>query len=235
MIPTHPKVTIVICSYNEEMRISKALQSVLDQTTDDWECLVVDDGSTDHTIDIVRSFHDSRIKLITLPINLGKAHALNAALLQTKGIYLLELDADDWLPTLAVSTLLSEMDHQSHEVGLLTSSYHVWRQTRRGHLLYRGIEHSTPITVSKEYAKVPIPRFYRTDRLRSFGGWDVSDSSCGRLYEDVAMTLQFLQKSRIAIINQPLYHRVIRSWSSSQVSDHPYSAWAQVNLTDPFP
>ncbi len=228
--PSYPEVTIVICTFNEEQRIGWALQSVFAQTGNHFECIISDDGSTDRTIDRVRMIDDPRLRITSLPSNRGKAHALNAALRIARGKYLLELDADDWLPPHAVTTLFEAMDCEASDVGLLTSFYHLWRRNRYDDLIYRGIQESQQITVSNHFAKVPIPRLYRTDVLREFEGWDVHDSSRGRLYEDVAMTARFLKQSKIAMVKQALYHRVIRHSSISQQHDHEYTVWARENL-----
>ncbi|PWI57466.1 glycosyltransferase family 2 protein [Sulfoacidibacillus thermotolerans] len=228
----HPLVTIVICTYNEERRVGIALRSVLAQTNENWECIVVDDGSTDHTLVSVREFCDPRLRIEVLPVNQGKAHALNVALAKARGKCFLELDADDWLDPQAVAVFSAEMERLPHDVGLLSSQYHEWRETVRGELVYRGIAGKEAIMISKDWARVPIPRCYRTSVIQKLGGFSLADSSFGRLYEDVAMTIKIIHKSRIERLQQPLYHRVIRRASVSQVYARAYQKWAQDNLEE---
>ncbi len=59
-----PKVSIIIPAYNVAPYISECLDSVVSQTFTDWEVIVIDDGSTDDTVDIIREFIDERIRLI---------------------------------------------------------------------------------------------------------------------------------------------------------------------------
>lgn len=83
-------------AYNAENTIAKALKSLLNQTYMNWECIIVDDGSTDSTVKIVSSFNDSRINLISLEKNMGRGYARQVALDNSSGEYIAMLDADDW-------------------------------------------------------------------------------------------------------------------------------------------
>lgn len=94
-------VSIVMPTYNSEKTIVDSINSVINQTYKNWELLVVDDISTDKTVDIVKSFalKDSRIKLYILNIKGGASIARNVAIDKSKGRYISFLDSDDmWLP-----------------------------------------------------------------------------------------------------------------------------------------
>lgn len=84
-------------AYNSERYISDAIQSVIAQTYDNWELLVIDDGSTDRTCEIVRSFADtdSRITLVCNGKNLGVALTRNRGFDMAKGDFVTLLDSDD--------------------------------------------------------------------------------------------------------------------------------------------
>lgn len=91
-----PLVSIMMPVYNGENDIELSLKSLLYQTYTNWECIVVNDGSTDSTIDIVNSFSDKRIHLHSFDRNFGRPFARQKALELAKGKYLTMLDADDW-------------------------------------------------------------------------------------------------------------------------------------------
>lgn len=94
-------VTIVTPSYNSASFFSETIQSVLNQSFSDWEMIVVDDCSTDNTIEVIQHFvdQDSRIKMICLSKNSGPAVARNTAIECAQGRYIAFLDSDDiWLP-----------------------------------------------------------------------------------------------------------------------------------------
>ncbi|MDY6902826.1 MAG: glycosyltransferase family A protein [Cyanobacteriota bacterium] len=93
-------VTIVLPAYNASEYLAETLNSVLNQTYKDFELLVIDDGSTDNTRDIVRDFcqQDSRIRLISQE-NQGVSVARNSGIKMARGKYIAFLDSDDlWLP-----------------------------------------------------------------------------------------------------------------------------------------
>ncbi|MBB5022848.1 glycosyltransferase family 2 protein [Desulfurispira natronophila] len=94
-------VSIIMPCHNSEKYISLALRSVQNQTYPSWELIVVDDCSTDGTVEIITDFarSDSRIRLISLADKSGPAVARNAAIEASAGRYIAFLDSDDvWLP-----------------------------------------------------------------------------------------------------------------------------------------
>lgn len=91
-----PLISVMMPAYNAENTIVKALKSLQQQTYPYWECIVVDDGSIDNTSNVVLSFNDDRIKLISLEKNMGRGYARQVALDNSNGTYIAMLDADDW-------------------------------------------------------------------------------------------------------------------------------------------
>ncbi len=95
---TNPSVSVVIPLYQTERYVAEAVQSVLAQTFDDFEVLVIDDGSFDRGPEIVRAITDKRVRIIT-QINRGLAGARNTGIRESVGNYVAFLDADDlWHP-----------------------------------------------------------------------------------------------------------------------------------------
>jgi glycosyltransferase involved in cell wall biosynthesis len=94
-----PLVTVLIPAYNAEKTIRRAIDSAFTQDYPATEILVVDDGSTDATSEIVGTYEDPRIRLLRLPTNRGEGGVLNEGIAIAKGQYIAFLDADDeWLP-----------------------------------------------------------------------------------------------------------------------------------------
>ncbi|MBC7955683.1 MAG: glycosyltransferase family 2 protein [Cytophagales bacterium] len=89
------RLSIVIDNYNYREFVAQAIESSLAQTHDDVELIVVDDGSTDGSVDVINRFAD-RIKLIAKP-NGGQGSAYNAGFAASSGEIVIFLDADDWL------------------------------------------------------------------------------------------------------------------------------------------
>lgn len=103
-----PRVSVVIPNFNYGAYIGETLQSALNQTYSDFELIVVDDGSTDNSLEIIRRFEDhfkGRLRLLTQP-NQGVAVARNTGIQVSRGEMIAFLDADDiWLETTLEKTL----------------------------------------------------------------------------------------------------------------------------------
>lgn len=91
----NPILTVAMPTYNAEKHIGEAINSVLNQTFEDFELLIINDGSLDHTLEIISSYTDPRIRLIDLEKNKGIAHCRNLALQEARGEFIAWTDSDD--------------------------------------------------------------------------------------------------------------------------------------------
>ncbi|HIP35303.1 MAG TPA: glycosyltransferase [Crocinitomix sp.] len=95
-----PKLSVILPVYNSEKYVYKAIESVLKQTFTNFELLVINDGSTDKSAQIIASFKDDRISIINNETNIGLTKTLNKGLDKARGKYIARMDADDiCLPT----------------------------------------------------------------------------------------------------------------------------------------
>lgn len=95
MNPTQPRVSILISAHNSERFIEETIVSILRQTFEDFECIIVNDGSTDGTAKVVeRYLSDPRIRLVNLP-KVGLCAALNHGLELTRAPFIARMDSDD--------------------------------------------------------------------------------------------------------------------------------------------
>ena len=90
-----PKVSVIIPAYNAESYIGEALGSIMNQTWSDFECILINDCSTDQTAKVIRSWHDNRIILLHNEVNMGIAATYNKGLDYATGTYVARMDADD--------------------------------------------------------------------------------------------------------------------------------------------
>lgn len=94
--PAHtPKVTVLLPVYNAAQFLREAIESVLSQSYRDFELLIVNDGSTDSSSEIISSFTDSRIRVLQNEKNIGLIASLNRGIAEAKGKYIARMDADD--------------------------------------------------------------------------------------------------------------------------------------------
>ena len=94
MMKSRCKVSVLVAVYNSELYVGKCLDSLCRQTITDIQIIAVDDGSTDHSLNILRRYEamDQRIEVVELAVNCGQAHARNIALQQARGEYICFLD-----------------------------------------------------------------------------------------------------------------------------------------------
>ena len=90
-----PIVTVLMTVYNGKNYLNEEIESVLCQTLDNYEFLIVDDASTDNSIEIINSYKDSRIKLLKNRENIGQTASLNEGLAIAQGQYIARFDQDD--------------------------------------------------------------------------------------------------------------------------------------------
>lgn len=113
------KVSIVVPMYNKEKRISRCLDSLVNQTLQEIEIIVVDDGSSDNSADIVRGYqeNDSRVRLITQE-NQGPGTARNTGIADSRGKYVGFVDCDDYVELTMYETMFNAAETTDSEVAV---------------------------------------------------------------------------------------------------------------------
>ena len=114
--------SVVIPLYNKENHIQKTLNSVLSQSFTDFEIIIINDGSTDNSLDKVQEIKDSRINIYTTP-NHGVSKARNTGILKSNSQYICFLDADDFWYENHLSQMKRLLD-SFPECGLFATSYY---------------------------------------------------------------------------------------------------------------
>jgi glycosyltransferase involved in cell wall biosynthesis len=128
-----PLVSILIPSFNAERWIKQTLESAIGQDYPRKELIIVDDGSTDRTLEIARTFESRSVRVITQP-NVGAPAARNKALAHAQGEYIQWLDADDFLAQSKISNQIKELERVQSD-GVMFSCpfaifYHRWEKAR---------------------------------------------------------------------------------------------------------
>jgi len=117
-IDSKPLVSIALPVYNGAETLAIAIRSILQQSIQEWELIILDDGSTDRSLEVIRSFDDPRIRLVEGGENIGLSARLNMAVELSKGTYFARMDQDDISLPERIETQLAFL--QSHpEVDLL--------------------------------------------------------------------------------------------------------------------
>ncbi|HEY0979830.1 MAG TPA: glycosyltransferase [Candidatus Paceibacterota bacterium] len=121
----NPIISIILPTYNGSQSITRAITSILNQEYQNWELLVVSDGSTDETKSIVAKFSetDQRIVLIENTDNKGIQKSLNEGLLQARGEYIARIDDDDeWVDCMKLSAQISFFENHTDHLLLGTNA-----------------------------------------------------------------------------------------------------------------
>lgn len=119
----YPPISIIVPAYNEEITIQKCVNTLLQLDYSQYEIIVVDDGSTDHTLGLVQSFTDPRLKLISQP-NQGKAHALNTGINHVQNEFIVTVDADTTLHKDALRHIAKRFS-TDHQLGAIAGNVKV--------------------------------------------------------------------------------------------------------------
>lgn len=145
----NPKISIVTPTYNNERFIAETIDSVLSQTYKNFELIIVDDNSSDNTVEIVSGYDDKRIVLVKNSTNFGAAYSRNIAIKKSTGDYIAFLDGDDlWDP----NKLKEQLDFmQTNNIDFSCTDYDVINEDGST----RGILVSSPnIITNKMFRRV---------------------------------------------------------------------------------
>jgi glycosyltransferase involved in cell wall biosynthesis len=141
-----PRVSVILPTFNRASTLERAVRSVLEQTWDDLELIVVDDGSSDNTGEVIAGLGDPRLRSIRLEENRGAAHARNVGIEEARGDYIAFQDSDDeWLPE-KLYRQMQAMDSAPRGTGVIyTDMLRVGREGQSGYMRSPEVEFASPI------------------------------------------------------------------------------------------
>ncbi len=209
--PDVPLISVVMSVYNGAATVADAVQSILSQTVADFEFIIIDDGSSDASPDILSTFaaQDKRIILVRQN-NMGLTKSLNKGVSLARGTYIARQDADDIsYPTrFEKQLLLFENDAEVVLAGGVSDDVHdnglqsVWPY------------HDDQKIQSVVFFKTPFPHstaMFRTDAYRTIHGYDERYKTS----QDMELWMRFAKQGRLAMVAEPILKRRIGSGSIS--------------------
>lgn len=179
-IKNTPTVSVIVPTYNRANLIARAIKSVLNQTYQNFEIIVVDDKSTDGTKEVVKNFKDKRIKYICLKKNSGtSSKPRNVAIEKSQGKYIAFLDSDDeWLPE-KLEKQIAVFQTKTPHTGVIYTGYFVrdWKGKVIGTATpkYRGIV-DEKILISNFIGASTV--MVKRECLAKVGGFDTNLPCC---------------------------------------------------------
>lgn len=130
-----PMVSAVMPTFNKSEYLQQAIDSVLAQTFTDWELIIIDDGSTDNTADVLARCSDPRIRVHTLPENTGRSHARNVALQFARGRYIAICDSDDISAPTRFAEHVAFLDAHP-EIGIVSAQLRLLSEHRTAQVVF---------------------------------------------------------------------------------------------------
>jgi glycosyltransferase involved in cell wall biosynthesis len=211
---THPSISVIIPTYNRAGKLKEAIDSVLAQDYDDFELIVVDDGSTDDTLQILKAY-GAKVKVIRQR-NQGVSAARNRGIAAASGGLMAFLDSDDlWLP----GKLTTQIDFfKKTPDALICQTEEIWIRNgvrvnpKERHRKYSGMifEQSLALCLVS-----PSAVMVRRGLFEKFGLFDESLPAC----EDYDMWLRVSCRCPVYLINKPLI--IKRGGHADQLSRQP--------------
>ena len=212
-----PKVSVIITTYNRADILPRAVGSVLVQTYQDFELIIVDDCSMDNTPQVAASFDDRRIRLISHSENRRPSAARNTGIATACGEYLAFLDDDDeWLPT-KLEKQVDLLDSEPPQVGMVygwleemdDSTGNIrpsYRRTMSGDIFPELLALHIPSPTST--------LLVRTRAAREVDGWDESL----RMHTDLDFVCRIARRFQVSVLPEVVARRHVRH-GHSRVSD----------------
>lgn len=212
-----PTVSVIIPTYNREETISRSVDSVLAQTFDDFELIVVDDASTDNTATVMDQYDAPRVQFVSHDENRGGSAARNTGINHAEGEYIAFLDSDDeWKPT-KLQHQVDSLSTRSDEWVAAYCGYHVeiegWMGRIKG-VLNRMIGSAANSSHGKEGGEELIPDvlmmqlptggastlIVRRDAIDKIGGFD----DTFQRHQDWEFLIRILHNGKISYTNKDL-------------------------------
>lgn len=203
-------IDILIPAYNAEKYIETTLKSCLNQTYKNFGIIIINDGSTDSTLNILNRIHSDNLKIVTTP-NKGLVASRKKGIEISKAEYIFFLDSDDTLPSDALQVLVNAMGNKSPD--LVLGAMHVITETNKTIHLYVPNEEITKnlagSIISKRYVGSLCGRLIKRELLLNLNV--PNDITTG---EDIVANLQLLKNNpKIVYTNSIVYNYIQHSGS----------------------
>lgn len=161
------KISIITASYNYENYIKETVQSVLSQTSNDWEMIIVDDCSTDNSIDVIKSYNDDRIKLFVNEKNLGLKETLKRGIKEASSDWIVFLESDDVLAPDYLAKKV-EIAQKYNDINLIFNDCEFFGDEERVKAFEHALKKTRSLLQNQSYPKKMLYDFYQSNKIFTF-------------------------------------------------------------------
>ena len=208
-----PLVTVYIANHNYARFIEQSIQSVLNQTLHDFELIIIDDGSTDNSREIIERYLDHRRVISIFQQNRGLNDTNNIAMRAARGRYIMRLDADDYLDENALMVLSGVLD-RNPDIGLVFPDCYLIDED--GAILDVVRRHDFEEVTMLDQPAHGAVTLIRRECLLELGGYDESFRS----QDGFDLWVRFIQNYRVRNVNLPLFYYRQHERSLTRNEDH---------------
>ncbi len=197
---SNPSVTVYITNHNYADFLQESIESVLTQNYQDFELIIIDDGSTDDSREIIQKYTDHEKTRIIFQENKGLNHSINVALNASRGEYIMRLDADDFLDPNALLVMANELDKDDSLALVFPDYYYV---NKEGNVIgqERRNDFQDEVTLLDRPPHGACTLF-RKRVLLEIGGYS-TDYTC---QDNYYVWLKIINKHPVKNVNLPLFY-----------------------------
>lgn len=161
------KISIITASYNYENYIKETIQSVLSQTYNDWEMIIVDDCSTDNSVNVIKSYNDERIKLFVNEKNLGLKETLKRGIKEATSDWIVFLESDDVLSPDYLAKKV-EIAQKYNDINLIFNDCEFFGDEERVKAFEHALKKTRSLLQNQSYPKKMLYDFYQSNKIFTF-------------------------------------------------------------------
>jgi len=200
MILKNPLVTVYITNYNYATFLEQAIESVLRQSFQDFEIIIIDDGSTDNSKEILKKYLEKENIKIIFQQNKGLNISNNVAMKLAKGKYIMRLDADDYLEKDALKVMVEYLE-KDDKLGLVFPDYFIvdTHNNKKGVFVRHDFDSEVSLFDKPAHGACTM---IRLDFLKALGRYN-ENYTCQDGYE---LWVKFISKYKVKNVNKPLFN-----------------------------
>ena len=201
------KISVIIPTYNTEQYIKECIDSILNQTYQNFEIIIINDGSTDNTLEVLNSIKDERIRVITIE-NSGQGVARNLALKEATGDYIAFIDSDDFIEPVTFEVALNRILQDDSDLVYFDWKYYYQKTGKYAYVSKEDFFHKKVLEQDECKELLKIQHYFTVNKLYKKSFLLENDVKYGEryIYEDVPFWVKVSMKAKkVSLIQSPLY------------------------------
>lgn len=201
------KISVIIPTYNTEQYIKDCIDSILNQTYQNFEIIVINDGSTDNTLEVLNGIKDKRISVKTIE-NSGQGVARNLALKEATGDYIAFIDSDDFIEPVTFEVALKRILEDESDLVYFDWKYYYQKTEKYGYVSKEEFFHKKVLENEECKELLKIQHYFTVNKLYKKSFLLENNIKYGEryIYEDVPFWVKVcMNANKVSVIHSPLY------------------------------